>query len=320
MSCTAALSRIETQPQGRFSLDRNVANGRALHDREAQFRRAIETSADGYWMTDLHGHILEVNDAYIRASGYSRKELLAMRIADIEAVESPAATENYIGKIVRCGFGRFESRHRAKNGRIWWVEITASHCPFTGNCVFAFIKDITQRKSQEERLTHQANTDYLTGMANRRHFSELAEIELMRSTRYGNPLSVLLLDIDHFKSINDTFGHKTGDIVLQKLAETCKNTLREIDVIGRWGGEEFAALLPETPSIQAAEVADRLRAAIANAPVKLPDATLLHFTVSIGCASRTGKGDTFDSLTIHADKALYEAKRAGRNGVCTANQ
>lgn len=180
--------------------------------------------------------------------------------------------------------------------------------------------DITDRKHLQFELERQAHIDYLTGVNNRRYFMELAELELNRSIRYDNPLSIFMMDIDYFKQINDSHGHKTGDAVLRKLAEVCCETLREVDRVGRIGGEEFAILLPETEQAEATEAAERLREAIANAKVPLESGLPLHFTISIGVASLTSKDENMDVLLNLADKALYEAKETGRNKVCFAMQ
>jgi diguanylate cyclase (GGDEF)-like protein len=127
-----------------------------------------------------------------------------------------------------------------------------------------------------------------------------------------------MLDIDHFKKINDTYGHKCGDLVLKKLAATCQQVLREVDIIGRIGGEEFAILLPETDKEQAIEVAERLREAIGNAEVAIENGRPVRFTASIGVTSLTGEDKNMDVLLNIADKALYQAKNAGRNKVVAA--
>ncbi|MGR8935732.1 MAG: diguanylate cyclase [Gammaproteobacteria bacterium] len=178
--------------------------------------------------------------------------------------------------------------------------------------------DITERKLLQTELEKQARTDFLTGVGNRRYFREQAEAELKRALRYGSPLSVLMLDIDFFKKINDRHGHQTGDSVLQKLADICRAMLRDVDLIGRLGGEEFAILLPETEKQQAAGVAERLRQAIANTDAALAAGLPVRFTVSIGVASLAAKETHLDELLNQADQALYEAKASGRNKVMVA--
>lgn len=171
---------------------------------------------------------------------------------------------------------------------------------------------IESRRNQEE-LERRAYTDYLTGLVNRRRFFERAENELTRALRYGQMLSLLMFDVDHFKLINDGHGHKTGDQVLKKLSEICRTTLRNIDVVGRIGGEEFAALLPETNSAAALEAAERLREALAAARVPLDSGGELNFTASFGVASLNQQDINIDLLMSQADRALYRSKNEGRN-------
>jgi diguanylate cyclase len=178
------------------------------------------------------------------------------------------------------------------------------------------IRDITDRKKVEQELEQLAQTDFLTGLPNRRYFMTLAEQELSRTIRYGGPLAVLMMDIDHFKKINDTYGHKMGDIVLQTLADLYRGALRNIDIVGRIGGEEFAAVLPQTDGKSALELAERLRQIIAQAEVPLEHGVPIHFTMSIGVASYVGASSNIDTLLSRADEALYEAKNSGRNKVC----
>ncbi len=167
-----------------------------------------------------------------------------------------------------------------------------------------------------DELERQAHSDYLTGLDNRRHFLGQAEIELARTLRYDRDLSILMIDIDHFKQVNDTYGHKVGDIMLQKFASVCRATLRNIDIIGRIGGEEFAVLLPEAGREQAMDAAERLRTALASAQVKLDNGLPLHFTASFGVVTLEENDTNIDILLNQADQALYRAKSQGRNRVC----
>jgi len=176
--------------------------------------------------------------------------------------------------------------------------------------------DISERKDLEAELTQQAHLDYLTGLSNRRHFMAQGEAELSRAIRYDKPLSLMMLDIDFFKNVNDTYGHQMGDTVLQVLSKICQDTLRQVDVAGRLGGEEFAVILPETTSEEALDVAERLRKAIVNTDVTIPVGLPIHFTVSIGVTTLNNKDVNIDMLLHQADQALYEAKEAGRNRVC----
>ena len=171
-----------------------------------------------------------------------------------------------------------------------------------------------RQRRVSQLLEMQAHTDALTGIANRRRFFEVAEAELARTRRYDKPLSLLMLDIDRFKEVNDTHGHRAGDRVLQQLARTCLEVLRTVDVAGRVGGEEFAILLPETALDGAVEVAERLREAVAKAGVAREEGVPLRVTVSIGVATTAGSAN-LDTLMSQADDALYDAKHRGRNRV-----
>ncbi len=172
-----------------------------------------------------------------------------------------------------------------------------------------------ENRNARKELEHRAYSDYLTGLANRRYFIEKAELELSRHNRYSNELSLIMFDIDFFKKINDTYGHNVGDLVLQKIADTSRLILRDIDILGRIGGEEFAILLPQTNLEDSIIVAERLRAEISKQKIYLENQTLENFTASFGVVSASSSL-TIDELLIKADKALYEAKNSGRNKVC----
>jgi diguanylate cyclase (GGDEF)-like protein len=139
---------------------------------------------------------------------------------------------------------------------------------------------------------------------------------MSRTQRYNNTLSILMLDIDYFKQVNDAYGHQAGDLVLMTLAMIFQEVLRNVDIAGRLGGEEFAVVLPETGIQKAVEVAERLREVISATEVSLPSGHQIHFTVSIGIAALVDKNTSIDILLNEADKALYRAKQAGRNQVC----
>jgi len=180
--------------------------------------------------------------------------------------------------------------------------------------IVGVMTDISERKALEGKLTRLATTDPLTAAANRRHFLGEAEQEMERADRYGRPLAVVMIDIDHFKAVNDGYGHAAGDAVLAAAAAACHALLRDVDCFGRIGGEEFALLLPETTLAGAMEVAERLRQAIAASEVAFGDRSL-RVTASLGIAER-GDGDSdFDALLARADVALYRAKAAGRDRI-----
>jgi diguanylate cyclase (GGDEF)-like protein/PAS domain S-box-containing protein len=174
--------------------------------------------------------------------------------------------------------------------------------------------DITERKRMEEELRRLATTDALTGLFNRRRFIELAEREFSRTKRYGDALSLIMLDADKFKNVNDTYGHDVGDLVLKALASAGCATLRDVDAFGRVGGEEFLTMLPSTPLEGAVLVAEKLRRAIENAVVPLEE-TDIRFTVSLGVTTLRKDTTSVDQMLKEADQALYSAKENGRNRV-----
>lgn len=176
-----------------------------------------------------------------------------------------------------------------------------------------------ENRNARLELEHRAYFDYLTDLSNRRHFIEQSELELSRYHRYGGELSLLMFDIDHFKLINDQYGHNVGDLVLQKIADISREVLRDIDIIGRIGGEEFAILLPQTNFEDSLHIADRLHNAISSAKVVLEKGEIVEFTASFGVVTVNNKS-TIDELLIKADSALYEAKNSGRNKVCISKK
>ncbi|HEY0837379.1 MAG TPA: sensor domain-containing diguanylate cyclase [Azospirillum sp.] len=200
------------------------------------------------------------------------------------------------------------------------VQVSMSPLPWEGlPVIYVMLNDVTALKETEETLRRLSLTDSLTGASNRRHFIEVAEREIERAQRYRRPLSMLMLDIDHFKRVNDTYGHHVGDEALRAFTAVCQRTLRRNDILGRMGGEEFAVLLPETDAPGARRLAERIRRKVMETAVPA-DGGAVRFTVSIGVASCQGGEHTVDALLSCADEALYQAKHAGRNRVVGAVQ
>lgn len=169
----------------------------------------------------------------------------------------------------------------------------------------------------QRRLANLANTDPLTGAANRRSFMAALETELSRARRHDLPMAVVMLDLDHFKSINDTYGHASGDAVLVNAVRTINDSIRRHDILGRLGGEEFCILLPETDPGGAVEAADKVRRQLAAISID-SDHGPLQVTASFGVANLTAANASPDALLHAADEAVYAAKEAGRNRVCSA--
>lgn len=170
------------------------------------------------------------------------------------------------------------------------------------------------------RVNAMAQQDSLTGLLNRRGFVTLAQRELDLAQRHGQPLAVLLMDVDHFKSINDAFGHLSGDKVLIEIANRCQGALRSTDLLGRWGGEEFIMLLPNTPLTHARQFAERVREAIVAAPQVRIGEREVRVSASLGAAGNSpGQPCSLDELIDRADTAMYQAKSDGRDRVAVSD-
>jgi len=174
--------------------------------------------------------------------------------------------------------------------------------------------EVAAREDLAGRLAELAATDDLTGALTRRRLTELIEHERRRCGREGKPLSLTMVDIDHFKRINDRFGHAAGDFALKEFVARLRHELRDSDAIGRMGGEEFAILLPESGLRQSEAVAERLRVAVSARPIHWMEHTFT-LTATFGVAEMSGPDDTIDSVLSRADKALYAGKRAGRDRI-----
>lgn len=212
------------------------------------------------------------------------------------------------------------------DSQVAWVQLSATPSPLPGRpgstLWSGFVFDVTDRMQLENELRHMAFHDPLTGAHNRRSFMQALAMEVHRVQRTGEPAALLMLDIDHFKRVNDTFGHDAGDEVLKHLVTTLQALLRRLDMLGRLGGEEFAVLLPATGQQGAMELAERLRLAIEKNPAPLQRADtrsgqqVVAYTISIGVAV-LGRDSTHpDDALTRADRAMYQAKTTGRNRVC----
>jgi diguanylate cyclase (GGDEF)-like protein/PAS domain S-box-containing protein len=274
-------------------------------------------------LLDTNGVVQEVNKAPLDRAGYRREDVIGRYFYDAPWWSyDDQVREQLIAAIKAAKQGkasRYDVAVKMGNDLVPIDFLIAPVRDDTGKIIglLPTAVDITDRKHLEAELQRQAHLDYLTGLANRRSFMDRSEIELSRTRRYDNPLSILMLDIDHFKQINDTYGHQSGDHVLKSVAITFQDVLRKVDIIGRLGGEEFAVVLPETGITKATEVAERLREKISSSEVALSDGINIRFTVSIGIAALVDKNSNIDMLLNEADKALYKAKQAGRNRVCT---
>lgn len=314
--------------------DANQAELLELHTDLANQKFALDQHAI-VSSADLAGNITYANDRFCAISGYSRDEIIGANHRLIRSEHHPDQFFANLWATIQAGqVWRGEIKNRKKNGGHYWVSSTI--VPLTdanGNlCQYISIRtDITERKLAEEalvlakeqaetanralqvaigELNRLAITDRLTGAWNRRHFEEEAAAEMTRVQRYGNHLSVVLFDIDHFKLINDRYGHLTGDQVLIEVTQRVARHLRAGDLLARWGGEEFLVMLPSCAAAEAMALAEKLRVLMAAEPFREVGVVTSSFGVA-----EFRSDETLDDWLKRVDDALYAAKAAGRNCV-----
>jgi diguanylate cyclase (GGDEF)-like protein/PAS domain S-box-containing protein len=262
--------------------------------------------------------IVYVNPAFTALTGYGTDEVIGRSSRLLHGPNTDPQTVAAVRAAMEAQRPiRVELLNYNRDGEEFWIDanivpLRDAHGRVTH---FATIgRDLSATKQLQQELQLMASTDPLTGLLNRRRFLEQAEREFLRSQRYRHELAVLMLDIDHFKAINDNHGHFVGDQALIALSRTAENLLRDIDLMGRWGGEEFVFLMPETPLAGAAILAERLREELTRLAVDTA-AGAVRFTVSAGVAARSECDAGITDIMLRADSALYAAKHNGRNRI-----
>ncbi len=310
-----------------FSSDLSINIEDALKEREEQLRFVLEGSELGFWDWNLETQSVKRNERWAIMLGYTYEEIqqTTQQWTDFIYPDDRERAWASIKDVLegRSLIHKIEYRMLHKDGGYRWIldQAKVMQRDNNGNPIrmCGTHTDVTDRKNMELELERQAHIDYLTGINNRRYFMMLANNELKRDKRHHHDLSLLMFDVDHFKAINDQYGHQVGDLVLQKLVIECRGHLRTEDIFGRIGGEEFAVLLPETGIEAAIEVAERLRMVTAITFLVLENSKSLHVTISVGVTSCSCIDDDIDLLLSQADKALYNAKNSGRDKVCIWN-
>lgn len=289
---------------------------------DRRFRLVADNTADMITVIDPTGTRTFVSGACREILGFEPEELIGKNALQLVVAEDRDRVKELFGKTSRSEDGGSE-RYRVarKDGSLLWVEVSGRRMPGSGDFVFT-MRDISKRKAVEAeleaaniRLSRLATIDELTGINNRRELNRRLDLEARRAAREGLPLSVLLIDVDHFKSFNDTYGHLEGDRCLQEVAGAISNAIgRPSDSCARYGGEEFAVLLPNTSQEEAWARAEIIRDAVASLNRKHSGNEVGHVTISIGVVTSNGQLEQRELLKL-ADDALYSAKRSGRNKV-----
>jgi diguanylate cyclase (GGDEF)-like protein/PAS domain S-box-containing protein len=297
---------------------------------EEKYRAVVEQTNEAILLADAGtGRFIEANAAGQILLGYDRDELLGMTVSDVVETQEKERDNTRLNTAPRATAPlrlSIEQRYRRKNGTSVHVEVSQIPITYGGRevrCIVA--RDITERKRAEDLLRELAMRDGLTGLYNRREMHRILKEQVEAYRRYAEPFTLIMLDIDYFKSVNDTYGHQVGDDVIRWIAAVTQDLVRVGDKVARYGGEEVALILPRTGREPAFEVAERIRQSIAKQPFEfvLSDAeghegpALIPLTVSLGLATLPDDGATEDEIIKAADTALYTAKRQGRNRTVT---
>lgn len=293
----------------------------ALLESEERFRRLSDATLEGVAIHEK-GIILDANQIIADMLGYEVPELIGMNVLDLAAHE----LHDLITKNITADYEKpYESMCLRKDGSTFPVEICAKAIPYQGRTArVTTVRDITERKRTQKLLLKLATYDDLTGLRNRREMNRIIKAETRRYRRYGSPVALILLDIDHFKDVNDCYGHQVGDEVLCWLARLLKQHVRDTDMVARYGGEEFTIIMPQTTELEALKLADRLRLAVSLHPFtparQSAQVAQIHVTISLGVAGISEDAPTAEDFIRSADNALYEAKRHGRNRVLSSRE
>lgn len=306
-----------TAPAQALARSRNLDPGGGDQHALQLFRSLIDESRESLFIIDAgNGRILDVNEGACRNLGYSYDQLTQLRVTDLVSNlgDNLPRWQDYIQRLRGSEHLVFESNHYRQDGSAMPVEVSTRLVNLHGReYVVSVARDISERKTREAELERLASTDPLTGAANRRKLYELMDHQLHVRRRYATPVSLLVVDIDHFKRINDRFGHEVGDQVLVELTREVRAALREPDVLARVGGEEFVILAPQTDRTGALALTQKMAETVRG--LRIGEAG--GITASFGVAEAEA-GEKRDELLRRADQALYRAKSAGRDRIETA--
>ena len=261
--------------------------------------------------TDLKGNITDVSEAFCRISGYTRDELIGKPHRIIKHPDTDPSIYKELWATITSGKKWVgEVKNRKKNGEAYWVLANIEPLYSDDNEMIGFTS-IRQEITDKKRVEKLSVTDKLTQLYNRVKIEEVFTIEIAKFHRYNTSFSMILLDVDHFKEVNDEYGHNVGDTVLKEFANIIKSSVRREDIVGRWGGEEFIILTSNCSVASLLSLAEKIRKNIEKYDFSVIGKSTASFGVSI-----LEDTDTQESMIARADKSLYHAKKTGRNKVC----
>jgi diguanylate cyclase (GGDEF)-like protein/PAS domain S-box-containing protein len=311
---------------------------------EQAYRALFENMPIGLYRTSADGQLLDANDALVKMFGFPDRSSLLTRKAE-DLYSDPVLNDKFKNEISECGvLSAFEAEFRRHDQTTFWAEdYVHVICDEAGNALYyeGSLINVTERKRAEDELRHVnksletahnelkqmfeheqvlARTDGLTGLYNRRYLFELATREFNAANRYQRPLTIILFDVDGFKQVNDTFGHALGDAILVQIAQVSALQVRDVDVLARYGGDEFIILLPQTSAQQAFLIAERLRERVAFTRMDTENSPFI-VTLSIGVAEtvHAPQDASVEDVIRRADQALYVSKKMGRNNTVIYN-
>jgi diguanylate cyclase (GGDEF)-like protein/PAS domain S-box-containing protein len=318
--CILSITRDVTE--SKLAEEHLAASVEALRLSEERYRTVFQTSFDGIFINRLsNGACIDVNPKFLEFMGYERDEVLGKTTMELNLwtnTQDRTRLFQLLEKNESCH--GFEAQFRKKNGEATWAQLSVSRIEIDRvPCLITIARDVSNEKAAEDEIRTLAFYDPLTGLPNRRLvFEQLRQSQTM-SSRFGFLRALLFLDLDNFKTLNDTLGHQTGDLLLQEVARRLSSCVRETDIIGRFGGDEFVIILqdlsgtPERAAEQAKNVAEKIRAVV-NQPYLLDGRNWISSS-SIGIAVFGDKRESTDEILQQADIAMYQAKAAGRNTI-----
>jgi diguanylate cyclase (GGDEF)-like protein/PAS domain S-box-containing protein len=296
---------------------------------ELRYRRLFEAAQDGILILDAEtGMITDVNPFLIEMLGYSRDEFVEKKLWEVEAFKDIEASQNAFEALQKNEYIRYEDLPlRAKDGRLVQVEFVSNvYLAGSEKVIQCNIRDITERKQAQDALLRSeallrelSTRDYLTGLYNRRYMEETLERELLRAARKHLSLGIIMLDVDDFKQINNTFGHAAGDAILRELGSLLREHVRGEDIPSRYGGDEFILVLPDASCEVTRKRAELIRNAAHHFHTQFERQNLKLGTLSLGVAVYPSHGSTSAAILRAVDCALYRAKREGRGRVIVAD-